>query len=459
MPINVLPLLQSNQNQLAALQQAGQQQAGLLNAMNNQTPQIGGLTSDRTLQLSQPNTGNPIDQLGQLGALLQSQNNDAEKRKRQQDDLNFQREKFNFNRQNAIADRRIKAEDRNIRLQKEKVNEAKKTAYDKSIAARFSRINPAKIKQYLPTAIGADGKVDKTLPVATMKSVLDQMNSERSQHRITNYNNSAREALLDSKAKKMIDVYRQLNPGYVPAHYIQNLIDSHPQQALSFMKEDIIASKNVGRVVNYGANKNVPIFNKNWNKGAKTYVDSTLIRVDPSLATPDKSAFMESERKMVKAGVKALLDNTKKKTGTMKSLIDSYMSGLVVNSPLGAIVRSNYNDGWVNILGSDGQVHTVDLKSVSSNNDSAVMERASLLAHTFSDPKQRIIEAKKDLMAKAANVNGGLIDDMNLVDKAASATLPFTQSPAGQALGDLGNFLTDGNPIAPVAQPGMFGDL
>jgi len=55
MPIDIAALLQNNQNQMNALRPTA---------------------SNATLKFGIPQTGQPIDLLGQLGAVLQSQNND-----------------------------------------------------------------------------------------------------------------------------------------------------------------------------------------------------------------------------------------------------------------------------------------------------------------------------------------------------------------------------------------------
>ena len=157
MPIDVLSLLQSNQNQLDAL--------------SNQQQAFNPVASNQTLQLSVPHTGQPIDALGRIGAFLQSQNNDrimAEQAQQQADQAKQAQADKIAREDSLLAQKQKNALDlldakQKIELAKEKAKATKalESATRKvDILIRQGRIDPANREDQIKLmASGATGTV------------------------------------------------------------------------------------------------------------------------------------------------------------------------------------------------------------------------------------------------------------------------------------------------------------
>ena len=376
--------------------------------------------SVNTASMVAPNQGGIFDAIGQFG--VGQQQAQAERDRTAQQSITRQ----------GVANRQ---------LMKERLASAKQQKAAKSNATMYKAFmaNPKKAKWVMEhhgdlSAGIAAGTVNvrdlQNAYAASLNNKESLAASEKSQMRILNKTAAFNNKLDNNKANKTINAILASHKGYNPPPYIEEARKGNPQYALKLLNDDIRSGSSANRMVNPKQLTHQVILNRKLGEWRPTSIRE-MTAVDARFGNPANNIFTDDELELVNSRVKELM-NSANTPVVPRHLIAKAVDSLKQSTKYGTIIRSNVERGWVNVVGEDNQVHTINLRSVETDNDPEVERRATLVAKWAGNQKEAIGIVKKTMLLQAKQENGGLVDDLSWADKHSIIQFNLVNSAASK---------------------------
>jgi len=251
--------------------------------------------------------------------------------------------------------------------------------------------------------------------------------------------------MSDARARKNIDSILTLHPEYQVSPMLQSVIDNNPTVALQELSLRINSDKTSTTTINLKPMQSKGYFNRIWDKSSGAYAQEHIINQFPSVEQNPK--LMKDQMEMVRDKAYQAMKASGDNTGKLSDYIDMALSSMMMNNDkVGLVMQSNVDKGWVNFMGSDGTLKTINIHSTDVNTDPDILDLAKHESSYTQNPHAAIQTVVQHLLQEARQSNGGVVNGLSFVGKIDNSAKDVVQpvTSAAKKFADYFGFTNDG---------------